>query len=513
MSEVRLNAGGFGIARMGWLKDINHQCWRIIKLADFLKYRRYDMAKQFLDENFLLETSTAQTLYYDYAAPLPIIDYHCHLPPNQIASNKQFENLTQVWLYGDHYKWRAMRTNGVNESYCTGNKPDFEKFEKWAATVPYTLRNPLYHWTHLELQRYFGIHDILDVSTAKKIYDACSEKLQTKEYSVKNLLRRMNVKVVCTTDDPIDNLEHHQKLKEDEFEIPVLPAWRPDAAMNVANADQFIAYVKKLEASADIHIVFFNDFVDALKKRHDYFAAMGCTVSDHGLEQIYAEDYTQHDVNALFDKVYAGQDLVIEEQNKFRSAMLMMFAEWDYEKGWVQQYHLGALRNNNLKAMRELGPDTGCDSIGDFPQALGISKFLGKLINENRLTKTILYNLNPADNELMATMIGNFNDGSMPAKIQWGSAWWFLDQKDGMIKHLNALSNMGLLSKFVGMLTDSRSFLSYPRHEYFRRILCNLFGNDIEKGELPNDKAWIGKIIEDICFNNANDYFGLNIKM
>ncbi|WP_114792045.1 glucuronate isomerase [Niabella yanshanensis] len=470
------------------------------------------MAKQFLDENFLLETKTAQTLYHEYAKQMPIIDYHCHLPPDQIANDKQFENLTQIWLYGDHYKWRAMRTNGVDEAYCTGNKSDYEKFEKWAETVPYTMRNPLYHWTHMELQRYFDVHDILDASTARKIYDECTAKLQTPEYSVRNLLRKMNVKTVCTTDDPVDSLEHHQKVKDDGFEIPIIPAWRPDNAMNVANAANFVTYTKKLEAASGVHIVFFKDFLDALKKRHDFFATMGCSVSDHGLEQIYAEDYTEHEIHEIFDKVYGGHELNMEEQNKFRSAMLVYFAEWDHEKGWVQQFHLGAIRNNNLKAMRELGPDTGWDSIGDFPQARAISKFLGGLIDRDKLTKTILYNLNPADNELMATMIGNFNDGSAPGKIQWGSGWWFLDQKDGMIRQMNALSNMGLLSKFVGMLTDSRSFLSFPRHEYFRRILCNLFGNDVENGELPVNMEWIGQVIQDICFNNANNYFNLQLK-
>ncbi|MFT4094804.1 MAG: glucuronate isomerase [Niabella sp.] len=471
------------------------------------------MAKNFLDRDFLLETDTAKTLYHDYAASMPVIDYHCHLPPDQIAADKQFENLTQIWLYGDHYKWRAMRTNGVDESYCTGNKSDYEKFEKWAETVPYTMRNPLYHWTHMELQRYFDIQDILDSTTARKIYDECTAKLQTKAYSVRNLLRKMNVKTVCTTDDPVDTLEHHQKIKEDGFEIPIIPAWRPDAAMNVARAANFVAYVKKLEAASDTRITFLKDFLDALKKRHDFFATMGCSVSDHGLEQVYAADYTDHDIREIFDKVYGGHELSLDEQDKFRSAMLVYFAEWDHEKGWVQQYHLGAIRNNNLKAMRELGPDTGWDSIGDFPQARAISKFLGGLIDRDKLTKTILYNLNPADNELMATMIGNFNDGSAPGKIQWGSGWWFLDQKDGMTKQINALSNMGLLSRFVGMLTDSRSFLSFPRHEYFRRILCNLFGSDVENGELPANIEWIGQVIQDICFNNANNYFNLKLKL
>lgn len=468
--------------------------------------------KNFLDENFLLETKTAEKLYHDFAKQMPIIDYHCHLPPNQIADDLQFENITQVWLYGDHYKWRAMRANGVDESYCTGDKSDYEKFEKWAETVPYTMRNPLYHWTHLELQRYFDVHDILDKNSARKIYDECTTKLQTKDYSVRGLLRKMNVKTVCTTDDPVDTLEHHKKIKDDGFEIPILPAWRPDAAMNVANAQSFISYVKKVETASNTSISNFDNYLDALKNRHDFFASMGCSVSDHGLEEIYADDYTDAEVRSIFDKVFAGNELSLEEQNKFRSAMLVIFAEWDHEKSWVQQFHLGAIRNNNSRLLRELGADVGVDSIGDYPQAQSLSKFLNRLDNNNKLTKTILYNLNPRDNELFATMIGNFNDGTTPGKIQWGSGWWFLDQKDGMTKQINALSNMGLLSRFVGMLTDSRSFLSFPRHEYFRRILCNLFGNDIENGELPNDINWIGEMIQNICFNNANEYFGLNIK-
>jgi glucuronate isomerase len=463
--------------------------------------------KKFLDENFLLNTKTAQQLYHEFAKQMPIIDYHCHLPPDQIAEDKQFDNLTQVWLYGDHYKWRAMRTNGVDESYCTGNKPDFEKFKKWAETVPYVLRNPLYHWTHMELQRYFDVHEILNGDSAERIYEECTAKLQTPEYSVRNLLRKMNVKVVCTTDDPVDNLQWHQQLKDDGFEIKILPAYRPDKAMNVDDAASFNSYLQKLESASNTSIASFNDYLDALKSRHDFFASMDCSVSDHGLEQIYAEDYTDAEIEAAFNKIRSGKELTAEENLKFKSAMLEIFAVWDHEKGWVQQYHLGALRNNNSRRLRELGADTGWDSIGDFPQARSISKFMNRLDSKDQLAKTILYNLNPADNELMATMIGNFNDGSTPGKIQYGSGWWFLDQKDGMIRQLNALSNMGLLSRFVGMLTDSRSFLSYPRHEYFRRILCNLFGEEIENGELPNDLPWTGKIIQDICYNNASNYF------
>jgi glucuronate isomerase len=463
--------------------------------------------KKFLDENFLLQNKAAQQLYHGYAKDMPIIDYHCHLPPDQIAADINFENLTQVWLYGDHYKWRAMRTNGVQESYCTGDKPDFEKFQKWAQTVPYTLRNPLYHWTHLELQRYFNVYELLNEDTAEKIYEECSARLQTPEFSVRNLLRRMNVKVVGTTDDPTDSLEHHQKIKQDGFEIRILPSFRPDKAMNVDDASAFNAYLSKLESASDTNIASYTDYLNALKNRHDYFASMGCSVSDHGLEQIYAEEYTQAEVESIFTKARSGKDLSLEERLKFKSAMLEIFAVWDHEKGWVQQYHLGALRNNNSRMMKLLGPDTGWDSIGDFSQGRALAKFLDRLDRNDQLAKTILYNLNPADNDLMATMIGNFNDGSVAGKIQFGSGWWFLDQKDGMIKQMNALANMGLLSRFVGMLTDSRSFLSYPRHEYFRRILCNLFGEEIENGELPSDLPWTGKIVQDICYYNASNYF------
>jgi glucuronate isomerase len=472
------------------------------------EFNQADQMKKFLDEHFLLENPTARNLYHAFAKEMPIIDYHCHLPPNQIAEDKQFENLTQIWLYGDHYKWRAMRTNGVDEKYCTGDASDWDKFQKWAETVPYTLRNPLYHWTHLELQRYFDVHGILNANSAKKIYDECTAKLNTAEYSVRNLLRKMNVRTVCTTDDPVDNLEYHRQMKADGFEIPILPAFRPDAAMNVDDPATFNNYLTRLEKASDISISTYNDYIAALKKRHDFFAENGCSVSDHGLEEVYAEDYTQGEIIGLFAKIRSGFQLTPEERKKFKSAMLVTFAEWDWERGFVQQYHLGAIRNNNSRMMRQLGPDTGWDSIGDFSQARALAKFLNRLDSDNKLSKTIIYNLNPADNELFATMIGNFNDGSAVGKVQWGSAWWFLDQKDGMTKQINALSNMGLLSRFVGMLTDSRSFLSFPRHEYFRRILCNLFGTEIENGELPNDIDWVGQVIQDICFNNANKYFG-----
>ena len=464
--------------------------------------------KKFLDANFLLHNKTAIELYHDFAKAMPIIDYHNHLSPEQIANDINFENLTQLWLYGDHYKWRAMRTNGVKEKYITGDATDYEKFEQWAATVPYTLRNPLYHWTHLELQRYFDIDTILSPETAREIYDACAAKLKTPAYSVRNLLRKMNVKVLCTTDDPTDSLEHHLKIKEDGFEIKVLPAFRPDKAMNVDDVVSFNAYVNKLQEVSNILIASFDDYLLALKSRHDFFATMGCCISDHGLEQMYAVDYNEAEIKNIFRKLTAGESISQPENMKFKSAMLVKFALWDHEKNWVQQYHLGALRNNNSRMLKTLGADTGWDSIGDFSQGKQLSKFLDRLDGTDQLAKTILYNLNPADNELVATMAGNFNDGSVAGKMQFGSSWWFLDQKDGMTKQINALSNMGLLSKFVGMLTDSRSFMSYPRHEYFRRILCNILGEEIESGELPDDIAWTGKLIEDICYNNAKEYFG-----
>ena len=464
--------------------------------------------KSFMDQNFLLQTKTAQRLYHEYAMDMPLIDYHCHLSPKQIAEDINFENLTQAWLYGDHYKWRAMRTNGIPEAYCTGQKTDTEKFEQWAATVPYTMRNPLYHWTHLELQRYFGINTILNPTTANQIYEQASSQLVTPSFSTKNLIRKMNVKVICTTDDPIDSLEYHKQIAENNFEVKVIPAFRPDKAMEVSDPIQFIDYVKKVEAVSNISISTFENYLDALKNRHDFFASMGCNVSDHGLEEMYVEEFTDSEVSAIFNKIRAGQSLHHLEQRKFKSCLLLHFAKWDWEKGWIQQYHLGAIRNNNSRMMKLLGADTGWDSIGDFSQAKALAQFLNKLDAEDKLAKTILYNLNPSDNELMATMIGNFNDGTVAGKIQFGSAWWFLDQKDGIERQLNALSNMSLLSKFVGMLTDSRSFLSYPRHEYFRRIVCNMFGNEIENGELPSDIPWVGKMIQDISCNNAMDYFG-----
>ncbi|SKB44821.1 glucuronate isomerase [Daejeonella lutea] len=463
--------------------------------------------KPFLDEDFLLQTNTAKKLYHDFAAKMPIIDYHNHLPPEQISSDKMFDNITQVWLSGDHYKWRAMRANGVNERFCTGDASDREKFDQWAATVPYTLRNPLYHWTHLELKRYFGIKEILSPETSARIWDECNEKLKSPEFSVRGMLTMMNVKVVCTTDDPLDKLDHHQKISADGFSIKVLPAFRPDKAMNADDLQGLNNYIDKLQEIENVSIADVSKYLEALKNRHNYFAANGCTISDHGMDRIYADDWTEEEVDVIFKKIRSSQPISVAESSKFKSAMLEHFALWDHEKGWVQQYHLGALRNNNSRKFKELGPDTGWDSIGEFTQAQTLSKFLSKLDNNDQLTRTILYNLNPSHNEVFAAMIGNFNDGSAAGKMQFGSGWWFLDQKDGMTKQLNALSNLGLLSRFVGMLTDSRSFMSFPRHEYFRRIVCNLFGSEVEAGELPNDVEWIGKIVQDISFNNAKSYF------
>ncbi|GAC1482498.1 MAG: glucuronate isomerase [Flavisolibacter sp.] len=463
--------------------------------------------RKFIDENFLLYTPISIRLYHDFAKDLPIMDYHCHLPADQIAHNLNFKNLTQAWLYGDHYKWRAMRTSGVEERFITGEASDLEKFNQWARTVPYTLRNPLYHWTHLELQRYFGITEILNEKTGGPIYEKCSEMLQSPEYSVQNLMKNNKVKLVCTTDDPADSLEFHKMIRESSFEIKVLPSFRPDKALQIENLPLFNSYVDRLESLTNISISNYSNFLDSLKLRHDYFEANGCCISDHGLEQLYSEAFSELEVASIFKKARENKTITIEEEGKFKSALLVQLATWNFEKGWVQQYHLGALRNGNTRMMKKMGPDSGWDSIGDFTQAQTLGKFLNRLDSQNQLAKTIIYNLNPSQNEVVASMIGNFNDGTFPGKIQYGAAWWFLDQKDGIVKQLNALSNMGLLSKFIGMLTDSRSFLSFPRHEYFRRILCNLLGEEIENGELPADIIWTGKIIQDICYNNACRYF------
>ena len=465
--------------------------------------------KNFLDENFLLQTETAQKLYHEHASKMPIIDYHCHLIPSMVANDHQFKTLTEAWLGGDHYIWRAMRTNGIDEKFCTGKETtDWEKFEKWAETVPNTMRNPLYHWTHLELKTAFGIDKLLSPATAREIYDECTAKLQTPEYSARNLMRKYKVEVVCTTDDPIDTLEHHIKTIKDGFEVKMLPTWRPDKAMAVESSANFREYVEQLSKVAGVSISTFDDLIVALRKRQDFFAEIGCKLSDHGIEEFYAEDYTDAEIKAIFNKVYGGQELIHSEVLKFKSAMMVIFAEMDWEKGWTQQFHYGAIRNNNTRLFNQLGPDTGFDSIGSFNTAKALSKFLNRLDAQNKLAKTILYNLNPADNEMIATMIGNFQDGTVAGKIQFGSGWWFLDQKDGMERQMNSLSVLGLLSRFVGMLTDSRSFLSYPRHEYFRRTLCNLIGNDVENGLLPYQEIeFIGKMVENISYNNAKSFF------
>ena len=465
-------------------------------------------SKAFCGEDFLLENDFSRYLYEQHAAGMPIIDYHNHLSPKDIAEDRQFANLTEIWLEGDHYKWRAMRTNGVPEKYCTGDADPLEKFIKWAETVPYTMRNPLYHWTHLELKNYFGVEKLLQPETARQIYDHCTTLLQQKEYSVRNLLRRMKVEVVCTTDDPVDSLEFHQRFAGEDAGFRMYPTFRPDKVYAVENPANWRQYLEKLESASGKSIRSFADLMAALQVRIDFFDDLGCRASDHGLEQLYYEADAEKRAEELFGKLYAGSTLPLQDIHAFKTAVLTGLGRMYHAKGWAQQFHLGALRNNSSRMMRELGPDTGFDSIGDFSQAVPMSRFLNGLDNTGQLAKTILYNLNPADNALFATMVGNFNDGSVPGKMQYGSGWWFLDQKDGMEQQMNALSNMGLLSRFVGMVTDSRSFLSFPRHEYFRRILCNLLGRDVQKGELPDSLDQIGAMVEAICYGNARKYFG-----
>lgn len=464
------------------------------------------MSTTFIHDNFLLDNKYAEELYHNYSKNQPIIDYHNHLNPQHIAEDKIFDNITNVWINGDHYKWRAMRTLGINEQFITGNGSDRDKFIHWAKTVPYTMRNPLYHWTHLELARYFGITELLNEKSAASIYEQATAKINSPEYSTQNLLKKVNAAFVCTTEDPIDNLEYHQKLAKSDFTTKVSTAFRPDKAILISN-DGYNDYIDTLGQAAGVSINTFSDLCTALKNRIEYFDKNGSKISDHGLDQIYFENYTESEVNAIFKKKRENGVLSNKESLKFQSAVLVFLCETYHQHGWVQQFHLGALRNNNTRMHRILGPDTGWDSIGDYPQAQKLSAFLNALDSKDKLTKTIIYNLNPADNEVMATMIGNFNDGSVRGKVQFGSGWWFLDQKDGMTKQLNALSNMGLISCFIGMLTDSRSFLSFPRHEYFRRILCNLLGDEIKRGELPNDMEWIGKMVSDISYNNAKEYF------
>lgn len=471
------------------------------------------MSDIFITDNFLLQNESAVRLYHEFAREMPIIDYHCHLPPQQIAEDRRFENMTQIWLAGDHYKWRAMRTAGVEERYCTGDASDWEKFEKWAEVVPQTLRNPLYHWTHLELKRPFGISDrLLCPSTARGIWDECNEKLAGPDFSARGIMRRMNVVAVCTTDDPCDSLEHHASLAADaSFPIKVFPTFRPDKGMAVEHTKPFNAWADKLGEVCDIEIKDLETYLAAIRNRHDYFHSLGCRLSDHGTETIYAAKFTDSDLASIFRRVRRGNDLRPEEIEVFKSAMLYEFALMDHEKGWVQQFHFGALRNNNSRMFAKLGPDSGFDSIAD-PQVAGpLSAMLDRLDRDDRLAKTIIYNLNPVHNDVVATMIGNFQAAGQPGKMQFGSGWWFLDQIDGMTKQINSLSNMGLLSRFVGMLTDSRSFLSYTRHEYFRRVLCNLLGTEVEMGLLPRDFELIGSMVKDICYRNAARYFDFGL--
>ncbi|MBN1652825.1 MAG: glucuronate isomerase [Deltaproteobacteria bacterium] len=471
------------------------------------------MKTHFIHEDFLLESKLARELYHGVAATLPIIDYHCHLPPDQIARNHRFETITEIWLKGDHYKWRAMRTNGVSEVYCTGHASDWEKFEAWAKTVPHTLRNPLYHWTHMELADPFGITDrLLNEKSARAIYEELNARLREDAFRTQGILSHFRVAVVCTTDDPVDSLEHHaayasSPAASQPSSLRLCPAWRPDRALAVDDLTGFNAWVDKLQSAADINVCDYDSFWVALEKRHLFFHEQGCRLSDHGLETVYAESYTDAEAAAIFAKARNGKALSGEQCLKFRSALLHRLAIMNHARGWVQQFHLGALRNNNTRMLRSLGPDMGFDSIGDFEIARPLARFLDRLDSTDQLARTILYNLNPRDNELMATMIGNFQDGTIPGKMQFGSAWWFLDQLDGMQKQLNALSNLGLLSRFVGMLTDSRSFLSYSRHEYFRRLLCNIIGEDVRRGLVPDDRALLGTLVRDVCFENAKKYF------
>jgi glucuronate isomerase len=463
--------------------------------------------KPFIHENFLLGNKTAEKLYHKYSENQPIIDFHCHLSPEMIEQDHQFANLTRAWLEGDHYKWRAMRSNGINEIFCTGNASDIEKFKKWAETVPVTAGNPLYHWTHLELLRYFNIRELLSPSTAESIYERASGLLQTKEFSTRSIIRKMKAEVVCTTDDPADTLEHHLKIK-DTFEIKVLPTFRPDNVIKTENPEKFMAYLNRLELVCGIEIRNFDTLVGALDKRHTFFHDMGCRLSDHGLDRFYHSLFTAQEINSIFKKLLKGEIISSEEAEKYKTAVMLELCRLNHKRGWTQQFHVGALRNGNSRMFRQMGPDTGWDSIGTTQDPLKMSRFLSELDKNEQLAKTILYNLNPADNEMMITMAGNFNDGSSVMKVQYGAAWWFLDQKSGMEKHLKDLAAFGLLRRFIGMVTDSRSFLSYPRHEYFRRIVCNYVGEEVEKGLIPDEEEILKPIIEGISYRNAKEYFG-----
>jgi glucuronate isomerase len=463
--------------------------------------------KNFIHEDFLLGNKTARRLYHQYAENQPIIDFHCHLSPSMIAEDRQFDNLTQAWLAGDHYKWRAMRTNGVNEKYCTGKASDTEKFKKWAETVPSTIGNPLYHWTHLELARYFKIYDLLSPATAAKIYKKASALLQTKEYSIRSILKNMRAEVVCTTDDPADTLENHKKLKG-AFEVIILPTWRPDNVIRIEDPVKFKAYIRKLGEASNIEINNFSNLVEALDDRHKFFHKMGGKCSDHGLDRFFFAPFTATEADKIFKKLLRGETLSAEDSEKYKAAVMTELCRMNHKRGWTQQFHVGALRNNNARMFRLMGPDTGWDSISVPQDAFKMSKFLNSLDDTDQLARTILYNLNPADNEMMITMAGNFNDGSTAVKVQYGAAWWFLDQKNGMEKHIKDLAALGLLRRFIGMVTDSRSFLSYPRHEYFRRLVCNYVGEEVEKGLIPDEDELLKPLIEGISYKNAKEYFG-----
>jgi glucuronate isomerase len=463
----------------------------------------------FINDEFLLQTRTARRLYHHFAESEPIFDYHCHLPPKDIAENRQFKNLWELWLEGDHYKWRAMRANGVAERFCTGDAEPFEKFRAWAATVPHTLRNPLYHWTHLELKRYFGIDELLDEDSAVRIWKRANAQLTAGGLTTQGILKKFKVAPLCTTDDPADDLRYHRAIAGTANGIRVLPAFRPDRALAIHQPEPFAAWLKRLEEAADRNVRSLDSFLDALRRRHEFFHSVGCRLSDHGLTQCFADFPSDKTAAAIFAKALRGKPVSPQEHGQFASFMMLFFGRLDAENGWVKQLHLGALRNTNTRLLTQLGPDTGFDSIGDSPQASALAAYLDRLDCENALPRTIIYNVNPTDNYVFGTMIGNFQDGSVPGKVQWGSAWWFLDQKQGMEWQLNALSNLGLLSRFVGMITDSRSFMSYPRHEYFRRVLCNLLGRDVENGELPDDDLLLGPLVRNVCYTNAQAYFGL----
>jgi len=465
----------------------------------------------FIHEDFLLTTAAARRLYHEFARDEPILDYHCHLPPKDVAENRRFNNLFEIWLEGDHYKWRAMRANGVAEPFCTGAKGPYEKFLAWARTVPNTLRNPLYHWTHLELKRYFGIEELLDESTAPAIWARANELLAGEDLRAHGILKKFRVRAVCTTDDPVDDLSHHAAIAASGLATRVFPTFRPDKALNVHQPEAFNAWLAKLEAASGKSISRFADLLDALEKRHDDFHQMGARLSDHGLNHCYADFPTESEASRIFDKARSGNAATSIEQGQFASCLMLFFGRLDAAKGWTKQIHLGARRSVNSRAFRELGPDTGYDSIGDWPQIGSLAAYLDRLNEENALPKMVVYNLNPADNYALATMVGNFQDGSIAGKMQFGSGWWFLDQKEAMEWQVNALSNAGLLSRFIGMLTDSRSFMSYPRHEYFRRTLCNLVGADIERGEMPANFDLVGSMIRNICYENARAYLGLPI--